>query len=80
MASDNPQAWKPQGDYVWTVPIINGQFSFDGLPPGRYFAFHEPPRRIGELQAPEYLHIVRPRASRFQVPVEGEVKLDLRTR
>jgi len=80
VASDNPQAWKPQGDYVWTVPISKGQFRFEGLPPGRYFAFHEPPRRIIELQAPEYLHLVRPRASRFQVPVEGEVKVDLRTR
>jgi len=61
VAVDDPTKWRHPLKFVWTSLIRDGQFRFSGLPAGRYFVFHEPARRAGELESPEYLRAVRSR-------------------
>lgn len=79
VAVDDQDKWTTPFQYAWTTVVNDkGEFSLNGLPAGKYVAFHEPPRRIAEVKAPEYLEVVRKRATRFTVPETGDVKLSLR--
>jgi hypothetical protein len=80
LASDDTTRWKPQLQYLWYTRTNNGRFEFRGLPAGRYFAFHDPPRMLGEITEPEYLTVVRSRARTVTVPHVGTVDVRLAPR
>lgn len=71
---DDDSRWTPPFQYVRISRIWEGSFRFAGVPAGRYFLFHEPPRRPSEIEAPSYLELVRRRSQILVVPSIGETR------
>lgn len=57
IVSSNRKMWTRDNEPYWWAARLStaGDFELRGLPPGRYCAFHEPPRRPSEIGDPGYL-------------------------